>query len=102
MRYVRTARVLVMDRPRAADVLGELFEPQIIAMSPQAFTLSGCERVGDKCYAQSWLVRLAEDAWSAVGAQSNSKLPGVASKRHLRDRDNVGTLTLRETGDELP
>ncbi len=57
MRYVRTARVLVMDRPRAADVLGELFEPQIIAMSPQAFTLSGYERVGDQCYAQSWLVR---------------------------------------------
>jgi hypothetical protein len=57
MRYVRTARVLVLDRPRAADVLGELFEPQIIAMSPQAFTLSGYERVGDQCYAQSWLVR---------------------------------------------
>jgi hypothetical protein len=39
MRYVRMARVLVLDRPRAAEVLGELFEPQIIAMSPQAFTL---------------------------------------------------------------
>ena len=60
MRYVRTARVLVLDRPRATDVLGELFEPQIIAMSPQAFTLSGFERVGDQCYAQSWLVREIE------------------------------------------
>ena len=59
MRYVRIARVLVLDRPRAADVLGELFEPQIIAMSPQAFTLSGLERLGDQCYAQSWLVRQA-------------------------------------------
>ena len=36
-------------------------------MSPQAFTLSGYERVGDQCYAQSWLVREIGDAWSAVG-----------------------------------
>jgi hypothetical protein len=68
MRYVRTARVLVLDRPRATNVLAELFELQIIAMSPQAFTLSGYERIGDQCYAQSWLVREIADAWSAVGA----------------------------------
>ena len=68
MRYVRTARVLVLDRPRATDVLGELFEPQIIAMSPKAFTLSGYERIGDQCYAQSWLVRGICDAWTVVGA----------------------------------
>jgi len=60
MRYVRMARVLVLDRPRAVEVLGELFEPQLIAMSPLAFTLSGWERVGDQCYGQSWLVRHAE------------------------------------------
>ncbi len=58
-RYVRMARVLVLDRPRKADVLGELYEPVIIAMSPQAFSLSGYERVGDQCYAQSWLVATA-------------------------------------------
>ena len=62
LRYIRMARVLVLDRPRAADVLGELYEPQIIAMSPQAFTLSGYERVDDQCYAQSWLVRDVADA----------------------------------------
>ena len=67
MRYVRMARVLVLDRPRA-DVLAELYEPQIIAMSPQAFTLAGYERVGDQWYAQSWLVRAVDDAWSAVGS----------------------------------
>ena len=49
-------------------MLGELNEPQIIAMSPQAFTLSGYERVGDQCYAQSWVIRQIDDAWSAVGA----------------------------------
>ncbi len=41
MRYVRMARVLVLDRPRQATVLGELLEPQIVAMSRQAFTLWG-------------------------------------------------------------
>lgn len=67
MRYVRMARVLVLDRPRAAEVLGELYEPQIIGMSPQAFTLSGYELVGDQAYAQSWLVRDVSDAWTTVG-----------------------------------
>ena len=82
MRYVRTARVLVLDRQVAPNVLGELFEPQIIAMSPQAFTLSGYERVGDQCYAQSWLVREISDAWSAVGTGQGmrpvqrTKVPG--------------------------
>jgi hypothetical protein len=52
MRYVRMARILVLDRPRATEVLGELYEPQIVAMSPQAFTLSGYERVRDHCYAE--------------------------------------------------
>ena len=68
MRYTRMARVLVLNRPRATDVLATLYEPQIIAMSPQAFTLSGYERVGDQSYAQSWLVREISDAWSAVCA----------------------------------
>ena len=67
MRYVRTARVLAFARPRAPDVLAELVEPQIVAMSPQAFTLSGIERVGDQGYAQSWLVRTVDDARGAVG-----------------------------------
>ena len=70
MRYVRIARVLVLDRPREITALAELFEPQIIAMSPQAFTLAGYERVGDQCYAQSWLVRSPRDAWSGIGPGS--------------------------------
>ena len=67
MRYLRTARVLSFARPRAPDVLAELLEPQIVAMSPQAFTLSGIERVGDRSYAQSWLVRTLEEARGAIG-----------------------------------
>jgi hypothetical protein len=59
-RYVRMARVLVFERPRAPDVLAELFDPVIVAMSPQAFTLSGFERVGDQSFAQAWLVRAVE------------------------------------------
>lgn len=71
MRYVRTARVLVFERPRAACVLAELFEPQIVAMSPQAFTLAGIERVGDRSYAQSWLVRMPDAPRAAVGVGSS-------------------------------
>jgi hypothetical protein len=67
MRYVRTARVLDFSRPRAPAVLAELFEPQVVAMSPQAFTLSGVERIGDACYGQSWLVRGPNHARDAVG-----------------------------------
>ena len=58
MRYVRTARVLDLDRPREARVLAELHEPIIVAMTVQAFTLSGVERVGEQAFAQSWLLRL--------------------------------------------
>lgn len=67
MRYVRTARVMSYEKPRAPEVLAELAEPQIVAMSPQAFTLSGVERVGDQSYGQSWLVRAAHDVRAAVG-----------------------------------
>ena len=57
MRYVRTARILDLSRPRAALVLAELHEPVIVAMSATAFTLSGVERVGEQAFAQSWLLR---------------------------------------------
>ena len=80
MRYVRMARVLVLDRPRRTEVLGELFEPQIIAMSPQAFTLSGYERLGDQLYAQSWLVRdcrWLERSWLKASYAPRSTHPGT-------------------------
>ena len=64
MRYVRTARVLVVERPRAAEVLAELLEPSIVAMNASAFTLAGVERIGEQAFAQSWLVRSAEDETS--------------------------------------
>jgi hypothetical protein len=66
-RHVRVARVLADDGPRPALVLCELVEPMIVAMSPQAFTLSGFERDGDRWYAQSWLVRTLAQAGSAIG-----------------------------------
>ena len=59
-RYVRTAtlfRDLEIvhrdDRPTLLDV-------RIVAMSPQAFTLAGIERIGGAEYAQSWLVQACE------------------------------------------
>ena len=50
-----------MDRHELAnrdpDLLPALLDPSLVAMSPLAFTLSGFERVDDRDYAQSWLVR---------------------------------------------
>jgi hypothetical protein len=61
-RYLRTARVWddfsvisKTDRPTLYDV-------QIVAMSPQAFSLSGFERIDGAEYAQSWLVRPCESS----------------------------------------
>jgi hypothetical protein len=56
-RYVKTASLWdersvlnSADRPH-------LFDVRIIGMSPQAFTLTGFERVDGVEYAQSWIVR---------------------------------------------
>lgn len=58
-RYVRLARLLDPRRPIAPDQLPPLYDPEIMAMSPLAFTLSGFERLHAVDYAQSWLVRPA-------------------------------------------
>jgi len=58
-RYVRVARVVDVRRPRDPDLLPALLDPSLVAMSPLAFTLSGFERIGERDYAQSWLVRSA-------------------------------------------
>jgi hypothetical protein len=65
MRYVRMARVLVLDRPRATEMLGELFEPQIIAMSLQAFTLAGYEPLS------LWTHRLASRSEQERGRRTH-------------------------------
>jgi hypothetical protein len=56
-RYVRMARMVDVRRPRDPDLLPVLFDPALVAMSSLAFTLSGFERVDDRDYAQSWLIR---------------------------------------------
>jgi hypothetical protein len=61
MRYVRVARVLVLERPHASNGLAELLEPAIVAMNASAFTLAGMERIGEQAFAQGWLVRNTRD-----------------------------------------
>ena len=70
-RQTRSGRGLALSRvPRhaarafapyaeAAD-FPTLYDPVLIAMSPQAFTLTGFERVEGVDYAQSWLVTTME------------------------------------------
>ena len=55
-RHVRIARVLNSLRPKNPDELPTLFDPVLLAMSPQAFTLTGFERIEGVDFAQSWLV----------------------------------------------
>src|SRR5947207_3384146 len=55
-RYVRTARLYDVTSPIYSDKLPELLDVRLMAMSPQAFTLTGFERVAGVEYAQSWLV----------------------------------------------
>ena len=55
-RYVRTARLVDPDIVISSNPTPELLDVRIMAMSPQAFTLTGFERVDGVEYAQSWLV----------------------------------------------
>ena len=56
LRHLRLARLVDLARSAGPDALPALFEPVLIAMSPQAFTLAGYERIEGADYAQSWLV----------------------------------------------
>jgi hypothetical protein len=47
-------------RPRDPDELPTLFDPALLAMSPQAFSLTGFERIDGVDYAQSWLATPAD------------------------------------------
>lgn len=55
-RYVRTARLFDADNVIYSGALPELLDVRLMAMSPQAFTLTGFERIAGVEFAQSWLV----------------------------------------------
>ena len=56
LRHLRLARLVNTERSAGPDALPPLYDPVLIAMSPQAFTLAGFERIEGADYAQSWLV----------------------------------------------
>ncbi len=56
LRHLRVARLVHPTRAAGPDALPALYDPMLIAMSPQAFTLTGFERIEGADYAQSWLV----------------------------------------------
>jgi hypothetical protein len=56
LRHVRIARLMSLVRVVGPENFPTLYDPVLIAMSPQAFTLAGFERVDGVDYAQSWLV----------------------------------------------
>lgn len=53
-RTLRTARLIDVLHIVKQDV-PELLDVKVVAMSPQAFTLTGFERVDEAEFAQSWL-----------------------------------------------
>ena len=56
LRHLRLARLVDVRRSTGPDALPALYDPVLVAMSPQAFTLMGFERIEGADYAQSWLV----------------------------------------------
>ena len=56
-RYARTAQLFRDMEILHRDDRPTLYDVQIVAMSPQAFTLARFERVAEAEYAQSWLVQ---------------------------------------------
>ena len=58
LRHLRLARLVDIGRSAGPDALPALYDPVLVAMSPQAFTLMGFERIEGAEYAQSWLVAL--------------------------------------------
>ena len=56
LRHIRIARLVSLTRVTGPEVFPVLYDPQLIAMSPQAFTLAGFERIDGADYAQSWLI----------------------------------------------
>jgi hypothetical protein len=60
LRHLRLARLVDVARSSRPDALPALYDPVLVAMSPQAFTLMGFERIVGVEYAQSWLVALPE------------------------------------------
>jgi hypothetical protein len=55
-RHIRIARLASLTRVIGPEEFPTLYDPKLIAMSPQAFTLAGFERIQGVDYAQSWLV----------------------------------------------
>jgi hypothetical protein len=60
LRHVRIARLMRFVRVVGPESFSTLCDPVLIAMSPQAFTLTGFERVACVDFVQSWLVRATD------------------------------------------
>jgi len=104
-RYVRTARLVDVDRVVNVARPPELLDARLVAMSPQAFTLTGFERDAGAEYAQSWLVTEPPGTAAANRAAGVSVLPPPSPGRRLlqenagADRSVRGAPSLRPSDD---
>jgi len=106
-RYVRTARLVDVDRVVNVARPPELLDARLVAMSPQAFTLTGFERDAGVEYAQSWLVTEPPGA-AAVNRTAENRAAGVSvlpppspGRRLLQENTGAGR-SVRGAPSRLP
>jgi len=77
LRHIRIARLVSLTRVTGPEELPTLYDPMLIAMSPQAFTLAGFERIEGTDYGQSWLINMP---WQIDLARSDTTSPAGAGR----------------------
>jgi len=101
-RYVRTARLVDVDRVVDVARAPELLDARLVAMSPQAFTLTGFERQEGAEYAQSWLVTGPPRGEPTNRAAGVSVLPPPSPGRRLLQENTGAGRSVRGAPSRLP
>ena len=101
-RYVRTARLVDVERVVNSVRPPELLDVRLVAMSPQAFTLTGFERDAGAEYAQSWLVSAPHEVAPRNRAAGVSVLPPPSPGRRLLQENAGAARSLRGPSPRAP
>ncbi len=78
LRHLRVARLVDEASPTRAELLPMLLDVQLVAMSPNAFTLAGFERIDGADYAQAWILS-PTDARTRTSSEGGRGLTGPSA-----------------------
>jgi hypothetical protein len=88
LRHLRVARLIDEASPARAELMPMLLDVQLVAMSPNAFTLSGFERIDGADYAQAWILsppnartRAPSEGDRALTGPSGTSTPPLRRRR---------------------